>query len=1275
MATEIDALQLNFTASSSSVDKSIERMIQQLTRLGDSIKGVNSGGLANVVDNISSNLTNLEFAVNNIESAKLKEISGGMKSLANSLKSFSDVGNISSTFSQIASGMQAVSGVNTDFSGISTLANSINRLGSGQSVQASQILTSLSNGLRSFSGVTLPNLAGIDQFAQGLRSLGSGGVRNAAALLTPIAQALKDFENIHIPSDLGGLGELAKSLSMFGRASTTQAVTNIPLLATAFRNLITTLSTAPTINRSVIDLANAMANLASSGGRAGTAVYSLTGRLNFFGNTARNVSRRSFSLASAIGKVYATYFLLFRAFGKIREAIDISSQLKEVQNVVDTTFGDMTNKVEEFAQTSIKNFGMSELSAKQYASRFQAMGAAMAIPAQSVAKAQQQLNKIHPELLSRGYSDTADSIADMSINITKLAADMASFYNVEQADVAKDLESIYTGMTRPLRQYGLDLTEATLKEWAMKNGLDADIKSMTQAEKTLLRYQYVLANTSAAQGDFAKTSVTWANQIRILQQNFQRLGAVIGSGFIAWLRPMVIQVNAAMDSIIAAVQKTVNALGKIFGWQMIVDTTGDSLIDDTEAIADGYDDATAAAKNFAKQLLGIDEINNLTTNESGKGSGDDDLYGGLRGGNIIEPGGISFERFESDIDSLFELGKKISDKLKNMMDSIDWDSVYERAKGFGKGLADFLNGLIQPETFYQIGRTIAGLLNTGISAIFSFGITANWEQWGNSIAEQINGFFDTFDFSQLANSIDAWVQGLWKMLKTAVRNINWKNVFVGLGDLIFNLDVNTIYAAVSMITITKVGKWILSGKVFSGLIDAVKKGFVATFAKGITISSVIPFNIKFGVGTATGDTFLAFVEDNLVSPLLNTIFDLIPPKVGDAIERSLAGAILGAAAGSWGGPAGILVGVILGAIIGWFTSESAEPARKAISDFFINLGNSILDALKTVFKWDNVVNFFEMAESYFNDISAAFADKDWLRIGKDILFGIIDALLAPAQLIAAPFQNLFEWIWDGICEIFGIHSPAEEMKPIGKNIILGILEGFSLVNFANKMTEWWNNNVKPWFTIEKWKTLGDNIKTGLSTKWTEFTTWFNNTGFMLWWNSVLQKFDRNKWNFSGISEGLMHAWSIAIEGIKGIWNDFANWLNGLLNFSWDAVKIAGKEIIPGGSINLGRIPTFANGGFPEQGSLFLAGETYGKSEWVGNIGGRTGVVSNDEITGIAQAIYQTSSEEMVMLRQQNQLLQGILEKEFGISESDIGRSARNYGIDYYNRTGNQAFIF
>lgn len=137
----------------------------------------------------------------------------------------------------------------------------------------------------------------------------------------------------------------------------------------------------------------------------------------------------------------------------------------------------MKKTMEDFAKVSLSQYGMSALTAKDIASRYQAMGVAM------------------------GFSQK--KMSGMSIELAKLAADMASFYNVEQKDVAKSLEAVFTGQTMPLRKYGIDLTQATLKQWALNNGLNANIKSMNAAEKTWLRYQYVMANSQQVMGDFA----------------------------------------------------------------------------------------------------------------------------------------------------------------------------------------------------------------------------------------------------------------------------------------------------------------------------------------------------------------------------------------------------------------------------------------------------------------------------------------------------------------------------------------------------------------------------------------------------------------------------------------------------------------------------------------------------------------------------------------------------------------------------------------------------
>ncbi len=189
------------------------------------------------------------------------------------------------------------------------------------------------------------------------------------------------------------------------------------------------------------------------------------------------------------------------------------------------------------------------------------------------------------------------------------------------------------------------------------------------------------------------------------------------------------------------------------------------------------------------------------------------------------------------------------------------------------------------------------------------------------------------------------------------------------------------------------------------------------------------------------------------------------------------------------------------------------------------------------------------------------------------------------------------------------------------------------------------------------------------------------------WNEIVSFFKRAWAKFKELATKAVKGLANLIIGIiNARISSMVNMVNGIIDLL-NKIQIDVPDWVPGlGGKHLGfnitklvapQIPTFAQGGFVENTnrySLFAAGER-GIPELLGTVGGKTAVAGGAEITGIADAIYSTSSEEMALLRQQNQLLQGILEKEFGISTSDIGKAARSYGRDFYNRTGNNAFIY
>ena len=190
-------------------------------------------------------------------------------------------------------------------------------------------------------------------------------------------------------------------------------------------------------------------------------------------------------------------------FGK--DALQAASDLQEVQNVVDTTFGDNSSQIDRWAKNAIQQFGLTETQAKKYASTIGAM------------------------MKSSGLA--GDEIIGMSENLAGLAADMASFYNLDFDEAFQKIRSGISGETEPLKQLGINMSVANLNAFALQQGLSKTFEQMSQGEQTMLRYQYMMSATADAQGDFARTSSDYANSQRLLQSNIETLKTKLGELF------------------------------------------------------------------------------------------------------------------------------------------------------------------------------------------------------------------------------------------------------------------------------------------------------------------------------------------------------------------------------------------------------------------------------------------------------------------------------------------------------------------------------------------------------------------------------------------------------------------------------------------------------------------------------------------------------------------------------------------------------------------------
>lgn len=227
-----------------------------------------------------------------------------------------------------------------------------------------------------------------------------------------------------------------------------------------------------------------------------------------------NKSTDAFSrLAKAIGLV----MIARKALDTIKTGIDYASDLAEVQNVVDVTFGSATEAINSWSKECLAAYGMNEVSAKRYAGTIGAM------------------------LKSSGLA--GDAIVDMSKDMVGLAGDMASFYNLDLETAFEKIRSGISGETEPLKQLGINMSVANLEAYALSQGITTAYNEMSQAEQVMLRYNYLMSTTADAQGDFARTQDSYANQTRLLSESWLEFTGIMAEQLLPVLTTIVSWLN------------------------------------------------------------------------------------------------------------------------------------------------------------------------------------------------------------------------------------------------------------------------------------------------------------------------------------------------------------------------------------------------------------------------------------------------------------------------------------------------------------------------------------------------------------------------------------------------------------------------------------------------------------------------------------------------------------------------------------------------------------
>ena len=1018
----------------------------------------NLGGLTKQLTSISR----VNFAALDGSGKSLKDLASGLSSISglqnisvpkidtkniNSVtKAIEKLGKVDSsnaqqTINSIQKVAHSMSVLNTvDFSG-SKVIQGINAVKRLMEVKTDNFdtttLDKIANSVKSFSD--LPDVSSsTNRFVSSLQKLVNAGdkARQVEAALPGLGKQLKS-----VIKTLSRVGDVSEPTNLFvqsiGRLAsagnkTSQTAGQLQNLAQETKKFFKVMENAPKISENTIRMTEALAQLASAGGKVNTATNSISsafsklssGTLSLGNLVSKTASKIGSGIKAIIGWFQrlgsgssglktasfnlSTLFKTAIGFKAIqglvdfgRSAVDLGSQITEVENVVDVSFGSMSDKAYQFASTAKEQFGLSELAAKTYSGTMMAM------------------------LKSSGVAQNAAS--DMSITLAGLAGDMASFFNLDTDVSFQKIRAGISGEIEPLRQLGINMSVANMEAYALSQGITTSYNAMTQAEKATLRYNYLMSVTSDMQGDFARTAGTWANQVRLLTLNFQSLSAVIGQGLIAGILPAIQALNALMSKLMQAANVFRNFMYVLMGKKLKGSQTGVSdVVSDLGGIetagddaSSGLDDATSSAKKLKKALsvLPFDQLNQLADNSDNSGTASKSLGSGL--GDLAD----SFAGIQDSLDEVltvdetpinkwaakirkafinkdwkglgFTIADMINVGMQKIYEVINWNNVGPKITEFVNAFTTAFNSMVSGIDFDLMGRMLGAGINTAVNTLNLLlgdgGI--DFSGIGAKLSQLLKGAINEIDWTGLGNLIGNSFMASWKMLSGFVKDMSkkdgagitgWGKLGTALGNAlngaIEKIDMNTIADALSGLlngafeslkSFTETFNWDdLATKIRDGIAKFIKDtnwkengqalgDFISHLCTALknTLTKDTFYEFGQGVGTFLGELpwgeILSTAADLLLTGLtsaLNGLFDGLEEKhpIAGHIAEWLTKAFIAVKIANITG-IGTLVGSLVGHIAGKIAEKkNAELIADKLADVIGNGTSAASEAIKGI---------------------------------------------------------------------------------------------------------------------------------------------------------------------------------------------------------------------------------------------------------------------------------------------------------------------------------------
>lgn len=796
--------------------------------------------------------------------------------------------------------------------------------------------------------------------------------------------------------------------------------------------------------------------------------------------------------------------------------------------------------------------------------------------------------------LLTGFGDTAERAQLMSQNLTQLGYDISSFFNISIEDAMQKLQSGISGELEPLRRLGYDLSQARLEQTALNLGIKESVANMTQAEKAELRYYAIMTQVTTAQGDMARTLEAPANQLRILQAQLTQAARAIGNIFIPAL-------NAILPYAIAVVQvirEIANALANLAGFKLTeVDYSGvNSAAVGAGSLADNLDDAAGAAKKLKQYTAGFDELNVFAPNTgSGSGAG----AGGAGG-------------FDFDLPTYDFLGDAVQTRIGEIKKMIE-DTLAE--------ITTIVSGFMLAVGAILVVTGVNIPLGVGLMAAGAVGLAAtvglNWTAMSSELASTlalitgvVGGFLlalgaiMAFSGANLPLGIALMALGGASLVSAAV--INWHNSDQHLTDALTTLT--GVLAGASL----AVGAMLA----FTGVATGLGIALMAVGAVTLVSAAALNWNsIPDALASPLSRVGLLVSGATLALGAILAFSGSMP--LGIALMAIGATSLVSVMALNWNGLSDEIQNVI--AIITTVVSVAflAIGAALAFSGANIPLGLALLAAGAVTMGTAIMPNWNDLSDNVQQKISmiTTVVGGALLAVGAILaLSGValplgLGLMAAGALSLGAVATLNWDFVVNSIKKVVSVITGILS----GALIVLGVLLCLSGAGVGLGLAV---------------------LAAGLSLSYAAWTLDDN----------PITRFVRQMAN-----------------SIIGLVNGVIDAINDMFHIQFNGLSVMGITLIPAFDIRLvdiPHIPFFEDGGFPNEGQLFIAREA--GAEMVGAMGRRTAVANNDQIVeGISAGVSIANDGVIAAIYA---LLNVVEEKDMSvvIGDNEIGHSYDRY---------------